>query len=105
MDGNIETNDFICYYGFMDRIVGVIGTYNRNKDLMTLHEGMRLNLLPSVDELRNKEFDIPTIKRAIQLSRLSGCFKSHIYNTRFKYEVNDSLWVKREVSDDYYDAI
>jgi len=49
----------------MDRIVGVIGTYNRNKELMVLHEGMRVNLLPSVDEMRNKEFDIATIRRAI----------------------------------------
>ena len=72
---------------------------------MVLHEGMRVNLLPSVDEMRNKEFDIATIRRAIQLSRLSGCFKNHIYNTRFKYNIKDSLWLKREVSDDYYDAI
>ena len=95
----------MAYYGYLGRITGVVGTYNRNKDLMVLHEGMRLNLLPTLDEMRNKEFDIPTIRRAIQLTQQSGCFKSIIYNSRYKYNIKDSLWIKRDVGDDYYDGI
>ena len=105
IDGEMGGADFLVWYGLNDKIVGVVGGEKRNKDLCVINEGIRLNMLPQLSQIVSQSFNIQDIKNNIKHSQRSGCFRDLIYQARFKYNIKDVIWVKRDVKADYYDSL
>lgn len=66
---------------------------------------MRLDLMPTMDQVKERRFTVEDVKDEIRISGRSGCFRDLIYQARFKVNVKDGIWVKREVASDYYDGV
>lgn len=48
IDGDLEKNDFIAYYGLNNYIIGAFASENRNKDILVFKEAFRVACVPSL---------------------------------------------------------
>ena len=101
----MEREDYVVFYGKDDRVVGVVASQQSAQDMCYYNEAIRLDLMPTMDQLRKGRFGLQDIKEELKGADRSGCFRDLIYQSRFKVNVKDSIWVKRQVADDYYDAV
>jgi hypothetical protein len=44
----MSTDDYMVFYGYEDRIIGVVGPEGKGKEMCYYNEALRLDLMPTV---------------------------------------------------------
>jgi len=105
IDGDVSKWDFIAYYAKMNgEISAALATDSRRKDILVINEALRLQLMPDIDEIKDKSETIRTIERAIRESQRSGCFMDLISEANDRYFPHEILWINRDPSDKYFSS-
>jgi len=81
----------------------VCGTPNKRNGIFVLHEAFRLEMMPSLLDIKKGLTTIDNIEKNIRLSQRSGCFKGLVYDIRNEPLETDILWLPRERSNEYRD--
>ena len=55
------------YLQYLLKITGALATDSRRKDLFVINEAFRLQMMPELDEIKDKSENIRTIERAIRV--------------------------------------
>jgi len=102
IDGDLKSMDFIVYYSLMGTVLAAFGSEKRKRDMLVINEAFRLDIMPTMEDIKRGAATVKTLEKNIREAKRSGCFKDLINDIKYSANPDEVVWMQREKSNEYH---